>query len=309
MREPESEATAFDERARERVRHGHVPDLRKVEPCDWFVNNVWRRPYLVDLVFGRNLRFALRHARGPRLLEVGCGMGHMTLEFARHGFETTGLDVSEASIDMARRFARGEPCTEAGALKYVAADFLSWSAPGRADTVCFFGALHHFADPGLVLDRVLDAIEPHGTLIVVEPARDGVRDQEAALVALIRVLLGQCDGWHASVALPDSVAAWASVIDDCLKEYREARDKGEAEQSPCDNASTGQAMLAALRARFREVECLPGYALFPRLGGGVRGPNEAETRRRVESLLAFEQVALQLGVLRPTEFLWAGTAD
>ncbi len=49
--ELKGEARAFDERIAERVRHGHIPDLRRVEPCDWFFNNPWRRPYLASLNF------------------------------------------------------------------------------------------------------------------------------------------------------------------------------------------------------------------------------------------------------------------
>ena len=59
--ELELEARAFDEQIQERIRNGHIPDLRLVEPCDWFRNNIWRRPYLIDLSIGRVLRFFLAH--------------------------------------------------------------------------------------------------------------------------------------------------------------------------------------------------------------------------------------------------------
>ena len=86
------EAEAFGNRARKRISMGHIPDLRRVKPCNWFYNNSWRKPYLVDMEYGRNLRFALRYLKGRTLLEVGSGLGHMALEFARNGMNVTGID-------------------------------------------------------------------------------------------------------------------------------------------------------------------------------------------------------------------------
>ena len=108
----DKEADSFDQHVRERITHGMIPDLRRLQDCDWFYNNVWRRPYLMDLVFGRNLRFALKYRAGHSLLEIGSGPGHMTLEFARAGMEVTGLELSGECIKIARRFATENPFTE-----------------------------------------------------------------------------------------------------------------------------------------------------------------------------------------------------
>src|ERR1039458_3198559 len=75
------EAAAFDLQIRERIAHGHVPDLRRAQPCDWFYNNPWRRPEYIDSIFGEDFRFALAQIPpGSRILEVGSGPGHMALE-------------------------------------------------------------------------------------------------------------------------------------------------------------------------------------------------------------------------------------
>src|SRR4051812_6078978 len=42
---------------------------------------------------------------GRRVLDVGCGGGFMTEEFARLGYRVSGIDPSEPSIDAARRHA------------------------------------------------------------------------------------------------------------------------------------------------------------------------------------------------------------
>ena len=47
----EAEANAFDAQIEERIRNGHIPDLRRAQACDWFYNNPWRRPEYVELEF------------------------------------------------------------------------------------------------------------------------------------------------------------------------------------------------------------------------------------------------------------------
>jgi len=36
----EEEAKAFDTQVDERIKHGFVPDLRRLQKVDWFYNNV-----------------------------------------------------------------------------------------------------------------------------------------------------------------------------------------------------------------------------------------------------------------------------
>jgi ubiquinone/menaquinone biosynthesis C-methylase UbiE len=45
----------------------------------------------------------LNRVRGRSLLELGCGIGLDTVEFARHGASVTALDLSPACVDLARR--------------------------------------------------------------------------------------------------------------------------------------------------------------------------------------------------------------
>jgi 2-polyprenyl-3-methyl-5-hydroxy-6-metoxy-1,4-benzoquinol methylase len=40
--------------------------------------------------------------RGKRVLEIGCGIGSDAEQFARHGAEYVGIDISEASLAVAR---------------------------------------------------------------------------------------------------------------------------------------------------------------------------------------------------------------
>ena len=101
-----AEAEAFDKRVQERLDNGMIPDLNKTRFNPWFFNNPWRKPEYVDMVFGDYYRFAKAQIEGCKhVLEVGSGLGHMCLQFARDGFDVTGLELSKTSTDTAVKFA------------------------------------------------------------------------------------------------------------------------------------------------------------------------------------------------------------
>lgn len=303
-----AEAQAFDRHIVERVRHGHVPDLRRAMPCDWFYNNPWRRPYLVDMDAGRAFRFARTHARPTRLLDIGCGPGHMALEFARHGFHVVGLDISKHGLEIAQRLLEENPYREGfGSLRYVHDDFLEWDAPPASfETVCFFGNLHHMDDPEQVLDKVAALLTPGGRICVEEPAHDWFAETNGAIVALIRVLLGLQGMWYEPVPMPTTEKQLCRYITDCFIELQDAKDKAEAHQSPHHNACGGAEILTGLRARFQEVECRRVDGFIQRVIGGVRGQSEDETKRLAEFVDLFDQVAVQMGLIQPGNLFWAG---
>lgn len=73
---------------------------------------------------------ALRHARG-RILDVGCGPGRIALYLQRKGFEVTGIDCSEATVDVAtRRGVKDCKVMDVRELQF---------GPDSFDTIIFFG--------------------------------------------------------------------------------------------------------------------------------------------------------------------------
>jgi SAM-dependent methyltransferase len=289
-----------------------VPDLRRVTSCDWFENNVWRRPYLVRLLNMRHVDFCVRHLEpaGGRVLDVGCGPGFMSLELARHGFRVTGLDVSGAALDLGRRLAAENPYRDTwGALDYVREDFLAWDGGGeRFDAVCFFGALHHFPEPAAVLDHALKLLAPSGMVIAREPARDWWTDADATLMAWLRVTLSAAGAWYRQIDVPQDRGGVAQLVAQTRAEVREARIAGEEVQSPRDNSAYGAEMLAALRQRFDETGFAPETLLFDRVAAGVRLDDETRAEELARALHAFELYALEVGLLHPGGFIFAGKA-
>ncbi|GFE61643.1 bifunctional 2-polyprenyl-6-hydroxyphenol methylase/3-demethylubiquinol 3-O-methyltransferase UbiG [Geobacter sp. AOG2] len=56
----------------------------------------------------REIERILRLAPGRRALDVACGEGRNSIFLARHGFRTSGLDISDVGIAKAERLAHAE---------------------------------------------------------------------------------------------------------------------------------------------------------------------------------------------------------
>lgn len=111
-------------------------------------------------------RFA-RSLPGVRVLDLGCGPGHHAWEFARLGYEATGLDISREMIRRAR-------CLHPGRIpapQFVIGDMLevdSIFGDGSFDGVWAVASILHMhaGDTARVLNRVRHVLVPRGRLYV-----------------------------------------------------------------------------------------------------------------------------------------------
>ncbi len=86
--------------------------------------------------------------RGKKVLEVGCGIGTDTMNFARHGAEVTAVELSRESLALARK--RAEVFGLQDRVRFLAgnAECLSEAlAPEPFDLVYSFGVIHHTPNP------------------------------------------------------------------------------------------------------------------------------------------------------------------
>jgi len=97
--------------------------------------------------------------QGKRVLEVGCGIGADAAEFARHGAEYVGIDISAESVKLAKqRFhAEGLPGNF-----YVHNGIDDLSEFGKFDLVYSFGVVHHYVNEDKIIDNIHKVLKPNG---------------------------------------------------------------------------------------------------------------------------------------------------
>jgi SAM-dependent methyltransferase len=107
--------------------------------------------------------------KGLRVLEIGCGLGTDGAQFARAGAVYTGVDLTEAAIELARR--RFELENLPGEFRVADAERLDF-ADGSFDLVYSHGVLHHTPDTAAAVREVHRVLRPGGRAIVMLYHRD-----------------------------------------------------------------------------------------------------------------------------------------
>jgi 2-polyprenyl-3-methyl-5-hydroxy-6-metoxy-1,4-benzoquinol methylase len=102
--------------------------------------------------------------RGLRVLEIGCGIGTDGAQFARAGADYTGIDLTEAAIDLARsRFAVSGLKGEFRVSDAEELDF----ADDTFDIVYSHGVLHHTPDIEAAVSEIHRVLKPGGRAMVM----------------------------------------------------------------------------------------------------------------------------------------------
>lgn len=109
--------------------------------------------------------------KGKRVLEIGCGIGTDTMNFARAGAQVTAVDLSEASLAIARR--RAEVYGLDVRFYHANAEELSAVVPvERYDLVYAFGVIHHTPHPERALAELRRYMDERSTLKLMVYHRD-----------------------------------------------------------------------------------------------------------------------------------------
>jgi SAM-dependent methyltransferase len=113
---------------------------------------------------------------GARVLEVGCGPGHLSVQLARqHRLEVTGLDLDPAMI--ARAQANTDRAGNRGGRRpsFLVGDVAALAFPDRSfDLVVSTLSMHHWADPAAGLAEIGRVLRP-GARALIWDFRPGVR--------------------------------------------------------------------------------------------------------------------------------------
>ena len=139
----------------------------------------WWRPALGRIakgLFGPGMKDEHRIARlllgltpGDGVLDVACGPGNFTREFAAIVGETglaVGIDASPTMLDRAMRD------TEPASAAFVRGDAVELPFRDESfDAVCCFAALHLFAEPLEAIDHFTRVLTPGGRLAILTSCR------------------------------------------------------------------------------------------------------------------------------------------
>jgi 2-polyprenyl-3-methyl-5-hydroxy-6-metoxy-1,4-benzoquinol methylase len=106
--------------------------------------------------------------RGKKVLEIGCGIGTDTVNFARGGAQVTSVDLSEKSLELARTRASVFGLQDQIRFFPGNAEELSSFVPVEPyDLIYSFGVIHHTPHPDVVLDQLRPYTRPGTTLKIM----------------------------------------------------------------------------------------------------------------------------------------------
>ena len=93
--------------------------------------------------------------KGKRVLEVGCGIGTDTINFARAGAQVTAVDVSTESLSLAKKRAEVFGLSDRIRFSHADAERLGEAVPPEHyDLVYSFGVIHHTPHPARVMAEI-----------------------------------------------------------------------------------------------------------------------------------------------------------
>jgi SAM-dependent methyltransferase len=147
------------------VRHSQKP----VGTREYF-DEVERRKYLVEPHIPPFAEF--ERWRGRRVLEIGCGLGTDTINFARAGAQVTAIELSEESAALARTRADVYGLTDRVKIHVGDAEQLPEVVPPQPfDLVYSFGVIHHSPQPRRIVEHLARYVTPASELRLMVYAR------------------------------------------------------------------------------------------------------------------------------------------
>jgi len=151
---------------------------------------------------------------GERILEVGCGAGHVLAQF--NGVTRFGIDLSPAMLERSRRRLAG-----GARLARAFADGLPF-ASASFDVVLCTEVLEHTADPAAVICELVRVGRPGARIIVSVPNETNIDRAKRAirrvpvLNRMLRTLAAEGNEWHLhdfDLAMLRRTVRGAAVID------------------------------------------------------------------------------------------------
>jgi 2-polyprenyl-3-methyl-5-hydroxy-6-metoxy-1,4-benzoquinol methylase len=192
------------------VRHSTAPIGTKE-----YFDQVEARKYFVEYHIPGFAQF--ERWGGKKVLEIGCGIGTDTINFARAGAKVTTVDLSEKSMELARmraavfgledriRFCPGN-----------AEELTSFVPVEPYDLIYSFGVIHHTPHPDAILEQLRQYTRPATTIKIM------VYHRRSYKVAWILLTEGKGQFWK----LEELVAKNSEAQSGCPVTYSYTRREG-----------------------------------------------------------------------------------
>jgi SAM-dependent methyltransferase len=130
-----------------------------------YFDEVERRKYFVEPHISRFADF--ERWRDKEVLEIGCGIGTDTINFARAGARVTAVDVSQESLNVAIRRARIYGLANIHFYRADAEVLADTIPPRPFDLVYSFGVIHHSPHPERIIETVRTNYLRSGSILKV----------------------------------------------------------------------------------------------------------------------------------------------
>jgi SAM-dependent methyltransferase len=138
----------------------HSP--REVGTREYF-DEVENRKYFVEPHIPRFAEF--ERWRDKKVLEIGCGIGTDTVNFARHGALVTAVELSRRSLEVAQQRIRVYGLEDQARFYHGNAEEMTSVVPVESfDLVFSFGVIHHTPSPERVIDQIKNYVHPGSTV-------------------------------------------------------------------------------------------------------------------------------------------------
>lgn len=128
--------------------------------------------------YGGGLLDLLDPQPGERILDLGCGTGHLTRAIADHGAEAVGVDLSAEMIEQARRHYPD--------LSFAVADATHLTTDVPFDAVFSNAVLHWVSDPAAAIASIAAVLRVGGRLVAEFGGRGNVDTLVQATTDAIR---------------------------------------------------------------------------------------------------------------------------
>ena len=192
------------------IRHSTAP----IGTREYF-DQVEARKYFVEYHIPAFADFA--RWRGKKILEIGCGIGTDTINFARAGAQVTTVDLSEKSMELARQRAAVFGLEERIRFYPGNAEHLTRFVPLEPyDLIYSFGVIHHTPHPDAVLEQLRSYTRPGTTIKIM------VYHRRSYKVGWILLTEGQGRFWK----LSELVAKNSEAQTGCPVTYTYTRREG-----------------------------------------------------------------------------------